>query len=70
MILDKSSNSSGNSIVIRATNDTSFVQNQLLQVDHQEEDNKGRNEIDVMCHLSSIEHRGCYAQTILRADRN
>lgn len=47
-----------NSIVIRITNGTSFLQDQLLQVDHEKKDNKGRSEIDVMCHLpSSIERR-------------
>jgi len=52
-----SSDSIGNSIVIQTTNDTSFVQDQLLQVDYQKKDNKGRSEIDVMCHFpSSIEH--------------
>lgn len=35
-------------------NRRSFVQDQLLQVDHQEEDNKGRTKIDISCHLSSL----------------
>lgn len=30
------------------------MQDQLLQVDHQEEDNKGRTKIDISCHLSSL----------------
>lgn len=35
----------------------SFVQDQLLQVDHQEEEDEGRSEIDITCHFpSSIEH--------------
>lgn len=45
------------------------MQDQLLQVDHQEKDNKGRSEIDVTCHFpSSIEHRDYYAQATFRVD--
>lgn len=45
------------------------MQDQLLQVDHQKKDNKGRSEIDVTCHFpSSIEHRDYYAQATFRVD--